>query len=466
MIFITVFCFCFFKQIHLDENSHTNNEDTKKSELFMGENKYSSFDEDELAPEEYIIYDELTLSEEADNTTIKSIDEIYGDTIYEVTGLSPEDIVEKYLTATYNTDKVNIISKVNLLDANHANTYVAFNYRLNNGIYGYITISQYLNMILFKENIEGKFLPSEYGELFYLSEGEFYYFNNNRYYTLKNESIESENFYQFLKDRKNGYLNLTYQLLDEIQIDNMVQINNLIYLNQYDLSNQTVGEKTYTGQDKDAYGYGGINDCIKYLEDRYGGSATLSSSKSLDMKNFVMSTFESSANNCTLTAITRVLKYYYDKGYTKIDSSQYDIYRDVKRVAEAYGYTSTKGTGFTKINNIVEDVLEEYGYSKSTCKGIYAWNFSSEVKDEINAGRPVIMNIARGYYGNHTVTVCGYKIYKITKKGIFGNSTKTYNMIEVYDGWSSGKRYIDYKAFAYDLLTSGFGSFNTISMKK
>ncbi len=39
-------------------------------------------------------------------------------------------------------------------------------------------------------------------------------------------------------------------------------------------------------------------------------------------------------------------------------------------------------------------------------------------------------------------------------------------MIEVYDGWSYYKRYIDYAAFAYDLTASGFGSFNTITMKK
>ena len=40
------------------------------------------------------------------------------------------------------------------------------------------------------------------------------------------------------------------------------------------------------------------------------------------------------------------------------------------------------------------------------------------------------------------------------------NSTK--EMIIISDGWEYGKRYIDYQAFAYDLATSGFGSFNTI----
>jgi len=67
------------------------------------------------------------------------------------------------------------------------------------------------------------------------------------------------------------------------------------------------------------------------------------------------------------------------------------------------------------------------------------------------------MNVLRGYYGNHSITVVGYKIYK---KGL-----DSYPMIKVSDGWEGSYRYIDYDAFAYDLVTSGFGSFNTIEVK-
>lgn len=96
---------------------------------------------------------------------------------------------------------------------------------------------------------------------------------------------------------------------------------------------------------------------------------------------------------------------------------------------------------------------------------IYVWSFNDQVKKEINADRPVIMNILRGYYGNHKVTVCGYAIYKRTKSYLGIKITKTYDMVQVYDGWSTNKKYIDYSAFAYNLITSGFGSFNTITMK-
>lgn len=76
------------------------------------------------------------------------------------------------------------------------------------------------------------------------------------------------------------------------------------------------------------------------------------------------------------------------------------------------------------------------------------------------------MNIARGYYGGHTVTVSGYAKYKVKKKILFVTKSTTYDMIRVHDGWDYFEKYIDYKAFAYDFTTSGFGSFNTITMKK
>ena len=131
-----------------------------------------------------------------------------------------------------------------------------------------------------------------------------------------------------------------------------------------------------------------------------------------------------------------------------------------------YLFTEEDGTFPTKINNIIDDVLDYYGYSKSYSDGIYVWSFGGEVKDEIDNNRPVVMNIARGYYGNHSVTVCGYAIYKSKHDFLWTSYTKTHDLIRVYDGWTTSTRYIDYEAFAYDLISSGFGSFNTIIMKK
>lgn len=102
------------------------------------------------------------------------------------------------------------------------------------------------------------------------------------------------------------------------------------------------------------------------------------------MNSFTMNKLENineeGVNNCTLTAITRVLYYYNQKGYKKIDSNYHNIYAKVRKVAVKYGYRPSKGIGFTKINNIVEDVLHNYGYKKGKCKGIYIWTFDKQVK--------------------------------------------------------------------------------------
>lgn len=222
-------------------------------------------------------------------------------------------------------------------------------------------------------------------------------------------------------------------------------------------------QKKYEGQD--AEGYGGISDPAKYLVDRYGGTVTLTSSKKLSMSSFICGDFEEK-NNCTLVAITRILKYYNKKGYTKIPSGYKKIYSDVLKIAKGYGYSEESGTFPTKINNIIDDVLEDYDYPKSYSKAYYVWTFKSEVKNEIDNNRPVVMNILRGYYGNHSVTVCGYRIYKTKHKLPIGSYTRTHHLICVYDGWKRESRYIDYEAFAFDLISSGFGSFNTVIMKK
>lgn len=75
------------------------------------------------------------------------------------------------------------------------------------------------------------------------------------------------------------------------------------------------------------------------------------------------------------------------------------------------------------------------------------------------------MNIARGYYGNHTVTGNGWATY--SHKWTVGplSFTTSYDMIAVYDGWAAGQRYIDYRAFAFDLVSAGFGSFTYIRPK-
>ena len=362
----------------------------------------------------------------------------------------------------YGVDKGQVVlgKSINLLDANNINTYKGFNYVIE-GNKGYITVATHSKEALIKDVVEGEILPEKYGDLYYLSSGELYY-KNIDYYTLDGVCIDKDEFSEFLRERKEQYYNLTLNLLADLETECVYQLNNLIYVDNYNYDDMLL-QKRYDGQS--GSGYGGIDNCAKYLKDRYGGTITKTSSKSLTMATFSQSSLDN-GSNCSLAAITRVLYYYNKNGYTKISNDYKTIYSNVKKIAKKYGYTSRDGISATKINNVVNDVLKDYGYSKSNCKGIYVWNFKNQVKKEIDNNRPVIMNIARGYYGNHTVTVCGYAIYKRSSKKSKISSNKTYNMIQVYDGWTTYKRFIDYSAFAYDLVTSGFGSFNTVTMKK
>lgn len=393
---------------------------------------------------------------------ITDLNEIYGNNTLSLTSLTYEEIAKKILSLQYGIDTNQIVlgKAINLLDANNVNTYKGFNYIIGEDK-GYITIATHSKETLIKDIIDGESLPEKFGDLYYLSSGEVYY-NNGDFYTLDGVFIDKAEFSNFLEERKAQYYNITLNMLADLEVEFIYQLNNLSYVNNYDFENASL-QKKYNGQS--GSGYGGIDNCAKYLKDRYGGTITKSSSKSLSMANFLQSSFKDD-KNCTLAAITRVLYYYSRNGYTKISSNYNNIYKKVRTVAKNYGYKPSKGTSPTKINNIVNDVLKDYGYSKSKCKGIYVWTFKNNVKKEIDKNKPVIMNIARGYYGNHTVTVCGYAVYKRTKKTLGIKTTKTYNMIEVYDGWETTKRYIDYSAFAYDLATSGFGSFNTVTMKK
>ena len=258
------------------------------------------------------------------------------------------------------------------------------------------------------------------------------------------------------KAAKSSYaLNLNEKLLEQLEVANSSVISELNQNQGEPVNISLLSSTHYEGTDDNAYGYGGIKNITTYLKDRYGGTPTVSDSgKSLSINTMTMSTVSGkSANNCSLVAISKVLYYYrIYQNMTGIDATIYDIYDVVEDIAVGYGYNDTDGTFPTKINNIMHDAFAHYGYNAS-CNGVYIWSFNNEIKSEIGAKRPVVMNILRGYYGNHSITVAGYSVYKT-------NNTE-YPMVKVVDGWETGYRYVDYNAFAYDLATSGFGSFNT-----
>ncbi|SFD01283.1 C39 family peptidase [Butyrivibrio sp. YAB3001] len=205
--------------------------------------------------------------------------------------------------------------------------------------------------------------------------------------------------------------------------------------------------------------YGGISNIPQYLADQYGEKGVLVDRGSyLDMNPTSMEVISGrKTRNCSVVAVTRVLDYYRkSKKIVGIPEEISDTYKAVEEIAISYGYNDKIGTIPFFISGIAREAFAKYGI-KAKCKGVYIWSFEKQVVKEISEGRPVILNIARGYYKDHTVVVAGYCIWRIGKKN--------YPMLRVIDGWKSGYHYIDYEAFAKDITQSIFGSFNTIVLK-
>ena len=385
---------------------------------------------------------------------LENVDDQYGvffnDVDYEQ--LAKYAIIANHKDTDYND--IVLSSPIEMYDANDIVSNLGFNFTVGSE-QGFIVLGKHSKTPLVNIFYNGGSLNAQ-DKVYCFSNGEIYYKNGNSYFTIDGYEISSSEFEQYKTEKAAFAFNLSENLLDQVSETNL---NIVESLEEPDFNVSLLGSSHYDGTDDDAYGYGGIKNVTTYLKDRYGGTPTVSDSgKSLILNTSTMSTVSGkSANNCSLVAISKVLYYWKtQQNKTGITGTINSIYNVVEDIAEDYGYNDTDGTFPTKINNILLDAFDHYGYD-STCNGIYIWSFDNEVRDEIDSNRPVIMNILRGYYGGHSVTVAGYSIYKT-------NNTE-YPIIKIVDGWEAGYRYIDYNAFAYDLATSGLGSFNTAVVK-
>ena len=201
--------------------------------------------------------------------------------------------------------------------------------------------------------------------------------------------------------------------------------------------------------------YGGITNVSKYLMEQYGEKGVMvRRGRSILMNQMSMEEISGRVTrNCSVVAVTRVVDYYRQQlKLPQIPPDIHDLYKFVEEVAEAYGYNDRMGTMPFFISGITREVFKQYGI-KARCRGVYVWSFEKNVVREISEGRPVIMNIARGFYKDHTIVVAGYSIWKV--------GDKLYPLLRVIDGWRKGIHYIDYEAFSKDISQSIFGSFNT-----
>ncbi len=220
---------------------------------------------------------------------------------------------------------------------------------------------------------------------------------------------------------------------------------------------QNIKKKIQSGN-PERIAYGGFADLDRYMKEHYGEEAhCIDEGRTLAMNSETMITISGRrTKNCSLVAITRVLHYFKEHhGLDGIHGDIFGIYREVEEIGKRFGYKDKKGTSPVRIGRIMKTAFQHYGY-RAKCRGIYAWEFETEVKREIDQDRPVIMNLARGVYKDHTITVTGYCIWEA------GDAIVP--VMKVVDGWKSGTHYIDYRLFCNDMRYAGIGSFNTVRL--
>lgn len=351
---------------------------------------------------------------------------------------------------------VTLSGPLSLLDARGQHVFNAYDYEVpSTGETGIAVVAVHTRAPLMKELRRGVSLP-ETSSAYYLSEGEFYFRAGSGWQLLDGRSVTGDEMKSLLTTRQKALAKMPVDVLVDLEVDSISMLNNLAYLFSAETADLALTGTHYGGTDTNATGYGGIYNIPTYLSSRYKATVSSSSGKVISMQNFTMADL-SKGGICVPAAVTRILLYWRSKGWTKIPANRGDVYRRVLAIAKNHGWTSSDGVWPTAVDNIAQEALRYYGYKGSTGSNVYVWNFNT-VKSEATAGRPVIMNIARGYYGNHSVTANGWRTYATNKK--------SYNFVAVYDGWARGQRYIDYGAFAYDLISSGFGSFTYVRPKR
>ncbi|NQX69648.1 C39 family peptidase [Paenibacillus alba] len=119
------------------------------------------------------------------------------------------------------------------------------------------------------------------------------------------------------------------------------------------------------------------------------------------------------ATGCSPTAGSNIMKYWSDKGYSSlVPVFQTQVVTDLRATM---GTTqSSNGTGVTSPSNI-DDGLQAYARAHQRPNAVSTndnlSNFSA-VKTEIDAQRPALQSYwNQTYFGDHTVTLVGYKHY-------------------------------------------------------
>lgn len=200
-----------------------------------------------------------------------------------------------------------------------------------------------------------------------------------------------------------------------------------------------------------------IRDIEKYLRGKSYTYCEPVRQKNLNVLTFPQSSLEKGVNNCSICSITRVVHYLADEAGNNVKTPQ-QLYADILDFAYKNGYTKKRGTPFYKIKKVFNYALSSNGLGLKPVTRLSFGNVSRNIYKSIDTNRPLLINIAFGFYANHTVTGVGYEEWQVKDiKGV--NRKKVF--VKIVDGWNSGTCYIDWDVFRKS-ASLGIGTFTLL----
>ena len=200
-----------------------------------------------------------------------------------------------------------------------------------------------------------------------------------------------------------------------------------------------------------------IDDAGRYLADRGYQNVRLVKKVELSVLGFRQSVLEGGVNNCSLCSITRVVQYAAEKKGT-YNTTLKNMYWDIKSYAAKHGYSDNRGTPFYRIKSVFKYALMSNGIKgRRIITRPSFFDVDKYVCDILDNEMPLLINIAFGYYANHTVTCIGYERYEVIKN----NRRTTRLFLRVIDGWNEGESLFDWDSFRKS-LSLGIGTFTII----
>lgn len=201
-----------------------------------------------------------------------------------------------------------------------------------------------------------------------------------------------------------------------------------------------------------------LTACKAYLASRYGGNWQMTETATLpgSFEALLMDDYRPGIGCCTLTALTAIFHYHQLRAAGKATAEDpLALFSQIESQAVQHGYSLTRGrVNPLRMDGLVRSIWRSQGHIGVT-KSVY-WPSQKLIIRELQAGRPMLLNIAFGPYHRHTVTLTGFETWQTTDRPRPQNRL----LLQVADGWSREYRWIDYTAMA----KPGSGSFSFFSL--